>query len=157
MEIKTDEQVIVRENWPQPAVVPEPQIHANDRSLNLCYLTSEDKTVVVQFPLCIYMMFGAPNDEALGGHPLWSRGLKFYAVHEVLNSSLIKMLEERNSFHDRHDQKSYLENKKHYIFTFHDSTLECVVDEGKRWTPTISVIDHEEEAKKTWLKVISHA
>jgi len=31
--------------------------------------------------------FGGPNDEALGGHPLYERGLGRYGVYEVFNSS----------------------------------------------------------------------
>lgn len=32
---------------------------------------------------------GPPNDEGLGSHPLAALGLKWYSVHEVMNSSLV--------------------------------------------------------------------
>src|SRR5260221_14730922 len=106
-----DEHAIVLPDWPQPAVVAEPQVFANDSSLVMRYRSADDKTVIVQFPHCSYVVFGAPNDEALGGHPLRRVGLQFYSVHEVAHSSLIKMLERRNSVHPRHDSESYLQNK----------------------------------------------
>jgi hypothetical protein len=123
--------------------------------LAIRYLTADDKFVVVHFPLCAYVVFGAPNDEALGGHPLSSRGLTFYSVHEVLDSSLIKMLERRNSVHPSHDSERYLRNKKHYVFTFQDSTLECVVSEGEWWNPSIRVFESEVAAEQEWRRAAS--
>jgi hypothetical protein len=82
-------------DWPSPAVVSEPRVYADDRSLAVRYLTTDDKLVVIRFPLCLYFAFGLPNDEALGGHPLGARGLQFYSVHEVIHSSLIESLERR--------------------------------------------------------------
>jgi hypothetical protein len=43
-----------------------------------------------------------------------------------------------------------LHYRKHYVFTFQDSTLECVVNEGEWWKPTIKVCDSEEEAAQAW-------
>jgi hypothetical protein len=140
-----DERAVVLDNWPQPAVVAEPRIRADDSALLLRYRTAGEKIVVVCFPLCSYLVFGVPNDEALGGHPLYSRGLNHYSVHEVLNSSLIQMLERRNSVHPRHDRESYLRDKRHYVFTFQDSILECVVNEGEWWKPTVRICDSEGE------------
>ena len=64
-----DQRAVVRADWPQPAVVSEPQVLADDSILSLMYRTADDRYAVVRFPLCIYFAFGAPNDEALGGHP----------------------------------------------------------------------------------------
>ena len=146
----TDERAIVLDDWPQPAVVAEPRVLAIDSALLIRYRTADAKIVVARFPLCNYFAFGAPNDEALGGHSLYSRGLEHYSVHEVLGSSLIQMLEHRNSVHPRHDRESYLRDKKHYVFTFQDSTLECVVSEGQWWKPTIKVCDSECAAGEEW-------
>jgi len=76
-------------------------------------------------------MFGPPNDEAFSGHPLSSHGLKPYAIFEVQESSWIRKLEEMNSVHPYHDKEKFMENKKHYIFAFHDSTFECIAKEFK--------------------------
>lgn len=145
-----EERAIVLYGWPQPAVVAEPRICADDSSLLLRYLTAEDRIVVVRFPLYTYATFGAPNDEALAGHPLYRRGLKHYSVHEIVGSSVIEMLERRNSVHPRHDRDSFLRDRKHYVFTFQDSTLECVFDDGGFWTPTVKVCDSESEATQEW-------
>jgi hypothetical protein len=147
----SDERVIVLADWPQPAAgAPEPRILADDISLSIRYRTDNEAIAVIRFPLCNYLIFGAPNDEALGGHPLTNRGLTYYSVHEVHDSSLIHLLERRNSVHPRHDRRAFLEDKKHYIFTFQDSTLECVVNEGKWWKPIIAVCKTEEEADQAW-------
>lgn len=144
------ERAIVLDDWPQPVIVAEPRIYADDSALVLRYRTDDDKIVVVRFPLCTYVAFGAPNDEALGGHPLYGRGLKLYSVHEVRNSSLMGTLERRNSVHPSHNRARYLQDKRHYIFTFQDSTLECVVNEGEWWKPTVKVCDSEHEAEQEW-------
>lgn len=144
------DRVEIRSDMPQPTVVAEPRIFADDSGLSIRYRTVDDSIALIRFPLCHYLVFGAPNDEALGGHPLASLGLKFYAIHEIKNSSLIQELERRNSVHPKHNRDSFLENKRHYIFTFQDSTLECVVVEGKWWTPTVEVFATDEQADRNW-------
>jgi hypothetical protein len=146
----TEERAVVLNDWPRPAVVAQPRLSADDSALLLRYRANDDRIVVVRFPLCSYLVFGAPNDEALGGHALYSRGLKHYSVHEVVHSSLVDMLERRNSVHPRHDRESYLRDKRHYVFTFQDSTLECVVSEGEWWKPAVTVCGSEGEAERAW-------
>src|SRR4051812_28949905 len=94
----------------------------------MLYALADDRFAVVHFPRCTYFTYGSPNDEALGGHPLAQRGLTWYSVHEVINSSLIQELERRNRIHPRHSANLF-KDRKHYIFTFKDSTLECVVSQ----------------------------
>jgi hypothetical protein len=122
----------------------------DDTSLSIRYRTAHEQFAVIRFPLCTYLIFGAPNDEALGGHPLSTNGLQFYSVHEVLHSSLIQLLEHRNAVHPRHSRDDFVRTKRHYIFTFQDSTLECVVDEGEWWKPTITLFNTEEEVDQFW-------
>jgi len=98
--------------------------------------------------------FGSPNDEALGGHPLVRFGLKFYSVHKVENSPWISELEKRNAVHPRHNRESFLRDSVHFVFTFQDSTLECVALEGKFWSPNIVVCDSMESAKTTWSEFV---
>lgn len=144
------ESVVVCDEWPQPAVYAEAQVLANEYSLLIRYLTSDNQIAVIRFELCSYFAFGAPNDEAMGGHPLANLGLKYYSVHEVYNSSLILMLEQRNSIHPSHDPTIFFKDKKHYVFTFKDSLLECVVNEGNHWPTQVTVVPTEEEAVKLW-------
>ena len=145
-----EERAVVLGDWPQPAGgAPEPRLLANDCSLSLLFRTADDRFAVIRFPLCTFLVFGAPNDEALGGHPLSHCGLRHYSVHQIFGSKLIRELERRNSVHPRHDPDSYLCGKKHYVFTFQDRTLECVCAE--QWEePSIEVFEREEEAEQLW-------
>jgi hypothetical protein len=132
-----EERAIVLPSWPQSdSGAPMPSVVADESSLFVRYYTKANKVAVVHFCGCSDFMFGSPNDETLNGHRLYGRGLGFYSVHSVENSTWIAQLEESNSVHPRHDKQRFLEDKKHYIFTFHNSTLECVVEESAR-CPTI--------------------
>ena len=142
------ERAIPLSDWPQPdAGAPMPEVFADDTSLSLTYLTAAGKYAAIHFPLSSIFTFGAPNDEVLAGHPLYGKGLQFYSVHRVEDSSWLLELERRNSGHPRHDRSRFLEDKRHYIFTFHDSTLECVVNEGKWWKPEIQEFATAQEAR----------
>jgi hypothetical protein len=72
--------------------------------------------------------FGGPNDETLSGHPLYGKGLEFYAAHEVINSQWIAEEERINSVHPQH-RGGWHETLRHYVFTFHDETLECLAED----------------------------
>jgi len=56
--------------------------------------------------------FGAPSNERLHTHPLYETGLSFYGFYEAHGSRRLA------------NQK----NKKHWIITFHDETLEVIAD-----------------------------
>ena len=146
---KARDNVKIVEDWPQPeAGSPEPCVYGDDTRLVMRYYTQNNKIAVIIFPLVSIFKFGSPNDEALGGHPLINKGLKYYSVHKVENSFWIAELEKQNSVHPRHDSKSFLKDKHHYIFTFHDSTLELVANEGEFFKPTVYVVSTEDEAMK---------
>ena len=72
-------------------------------------------------------MFGPPNDESIPGHPLAKRGLEYYSVSEVNNSSWIRALVRMNEGHPNHRPEAYTKDK-HFIFAFHDSVFECVAE-----------------------------
>lgn len=71
--------------------------------------------------------FGPPNDEAIQGHRLAALGLRSYAAYEVLDSAWIAEMERANRVHWRHSPELF-EGLRHFIFTFHDSTLEFVAE-----------------------------
>jgi hypothetical protein len=134
------DEVIRIEEFPQSSVgAPCPIVLSDEHVAMLAYSTedevdpkwnvnvdtTEELYVVVTFERYWSMMFGAPNDDTLNGHPLYSRGLKRYSVFEVKNSSWIRMLEKMNSVHPYHKQDTFL-GLHHFILTFHDSTFECV-------------------------------
>ena len=70
-------------------------------------------------------MFGPPNDEAFGGHPLASRGLHPYGAFRIEGSSWIRKLERMNRVHRAHEPARF-RTLQHLVFAFHDSTFECV-------------------------------
>jgi hypothetical protein len=93
---------------------------------NVRMMTADSKGYValVEFSQPLAHMFGPPSDETFLGHPLAERGLRPYGVFEVLDSSWIRQLEGMNKRHSRHSHsRSAL---RHYIFSFHDSTFECI-------------------------------
>ena len=98
-------------------------------TFNAVRMTADDKpadagTGVIEFEHCYLTKFGYPNDEALGGHPLAKKGLKWYGVFEVENSSWIaeKTKQNRVNFPSTTEDT----RSRHFIFTFHDSTFECL-------------------------------
>ena len=88
--------------------------------------TEGEPVAIVKFNWCYAHMFGPPNDEAFEGHPLSSRGLQPYGAFEIQSSSWLRKLEKMNSVHSYHDKTNFMENKKHFIFSFHDSVFECI-------------------------------
>jgi len=87
--------------------------------------TRGEPAAVVMFSMAKASMFGPPNDEAFGGHPLASRGLRPYGAFEVLDSSWIRVLERMNSVHPSHLPEHY-SAFRHFVLSFHDTTFECV-------------------------------
>ncbi|QDU47118.1 hypothetical protein Mal52_56460 [Symmachiella dynata] len=69
--------------------------------------------------------FGAPNDEALSGHPLYGRGLQPYDAFEVINSRwLVEELRQNQVAFPNYEFSC-----RHFIFTFHDSSFECLAED----------------------------
>lgn len=87
--------------------------------------TSNVLVAVLRFSRYRSFTFGSPNDEALRGHPLASRGLRSYSIFEVKHSSWIEQLKEMNSVHPRHMPEVF-DDYRHFVITFQDSTFECV-------------------------------
>ena len=142
--------VIEREDMPPPCSgAPIPRLIADDHHACLSYRVSDPNWIAearhnqgLKLPgagpsncvAFVYLradalMYGFPNDEAMGGHPLAKRGYDGYAVYEVLNSSWIRSL-------DRIEREGYsgkpillFGRASHFIFGFHDSTFECVCNE----------------------------
>ncbi|WDQ15433.1 hypothetical protein [Rhodopirellula sp. P2] len=139
--------VVPLSDVPQSDVgAPLPTVVADDYRLILEYLVSDpdpnwdgtyvnvvgtetDGTVaLIRFRRPYAHMMGAPNEEAIAGHPLSGRGLEPFAAFEIRDSSWIRALESMNSVHPYHDRDRFLASKRHFIFVFHDSTFECVAE-----------------------------
>lgn len=141
-EVDDQDRVVPLEELPQSSVgAPIPQVLATEADVVLAYYVQEREfwtnprpvnpdtfaapVALVRFNGCIAHLWGPPNDEALTGHPLANRGLQPYGVFQVDNSSWIRKLERMNRVHRLHKPERYWQ-RQHLIFTFHDSTFECV-------------------------------
>src|SRR5215831_2107088 len=146
-DVDDKDQVRELQDMPQSSVgAPLPFICSDEFCVVLAYYVQEDSSgwdgsrvrivcpsegdepfAIVRFTGCRAHMFGPPNDEAFAGHPLAGRGLRPYGVFEVDDSSWIRRLERMNSVHPSHRPERFWK-LRHLIFTFHDSTFECVCD-----------------------------
>ena len=126
--------VIQLDGIPQSDVgAPCPVVFSDESATIVAYLMRDavssdaDDIAFVRFHQCYATMFGRPNDEAISGHPLASRGLEPYGAYRVENSSWIRQLERMNSVHPHHRPERF-DALTHFILTFHDSTFECVAE-----------------------------
>mgnify|MGYP000530613054 CR=1 FL=1 len=71
---------------------------------------------------------GAPNDEALHGHPLHGRGLVAYRAHEVHNSAWLEEHIRVNSVHSAHRDEAWRQ-LRHILLAFHDEMVEVLCRE----------------------------
>lgn len=145
--VDSKDTVVELTDAPQSSIgAPCPMILAGEHHLHLAYyledkspdwdgatvrVVGEDATgervALVEFTHAYAHMFGPPNDEAFDGHPLASRGLGPYRVHEVRNSSWVRRLERMNSVHPCHLAERF-SRYRHFIFAFHDTTFECIAE-----------------------------
>jgi hypothetical protein len=107
------------------AGAPTPTAAMVEGSVVVAYDDTSGERVFVRFVGVTSSLFGAPNDEALDGHPLYERGLTFYEFVEVENSPWVSDLERANRVHPSHSPESFTA-LRHFILPFHDSTFECV-------------------------------
>lgn len=118
------------------AGAPEPFIVSSDqRALIGFYARSEDAgqsdsdaVNVAELVGCTSLKFGFPNDEALHGHRLYGAGLGYYQLHEVDNSAWLVELRAIELVHD-HAPEVPFENARHFVLTFHDSTVEAIASD----------------------------
>lgn len=109
-------------------------VHAADPSWDGTYATLKDPAserreslALVEFKHCISAKLGSPNDEVFAGHPLAGRGLKAYSAQLVKSSRWLAELQKINSVH-RYYRPDEWQQRKHYVFWFHDTTFECVAE-----------------------------
>jgi hypothetical protein len=87
--------------------------------------SSGEPSIIVRFDHVTAHYFGMPNDEAISGHPLYKQGLQPYGYFEVTDSAWLDELERMNRVHPCHKKEHYT-GVRHFIFTFHDTTLEVL-------------------------------
>jgi hypothetical protein len=147
-EVDDKDEVFELQMAPQSSVgAPNPIVLAGEDDVFLAYYTQDDShgwdgtsarivgidtegepVAVVRFRRCSAHLFGPPNDEAFGGHPLADRGLSPYGVFEIKDSSWVRKLERMNAVHPNHDKHRFMRNKKHFVFSFHDTTFVFVAE-----------------------------
>jgi hypothetical protein len=79
--------------------------------------------VIVEFHGCIGAKMGLPSDESLSGHRLWGKGLKYYVAHEVEESEWLAEVGRTEKYRS---SPGWVAAHHHYVFTFHDETIECL-------------------------------
>jgi len=106
---------------------PMPFKMNGEHSLFLIYRIqdAESQYAVLSFDHCYAQKFGPPNDETIEGHNLYKYGLQPYDSFKVKNSPWIKDLKKINKVHPNYDSKKF-KQYNHFIWTFHDSTFECI-------------------------------
>ena len=127
--------------WPLPHVIQNDYktfltfyIREPDPDWDGSYVTVKDpgdgsveSLALVEFFGCASAKLGSPNDEVFEGHPLSGKGLHGYTAQRVVNSKWLAELEAVNSVHRCHNPASW-RKLNHYIFSFHDTTFECVAE-----------------------------
>jgi hypothetical protein len=97
-------------------------------SIKMMDIDPDDEPIaIVKFPHFLVFQFGPPNDESFNGHPLYKKGLKPYGVYEIKNSSWIRYFEKMNFVNPYH-RSEHFRQLKHFIFSFHDTTLEVIAE-----------------------------
>ena len=94
----------------------------------LCYESAaagDDGVIEVRFDGYASVRMGHPNDEVLQGHPLYQRGLKFYAAHIVHGSPWLEEHRRINSVHPSHSNEKWA-GLSHYLLAFHDEVIEVL-------------------------------
>lgn len=133
-EVEKEVQIKIIDSLPLPSGgAPIPLVLSNDNKSVLAYYTAEqDKSVlederiaIITFSSCYASNYGAPNDEAFSGHPLYEYGLRPYNISMVNNSPWIRHLCKINSVHPYHSDKMF-EDYKHFVIHLKDSTYECI-------------------------------
>ena len=105
---------------------PDPLVLADGITLLIAYQsrTPSNSTSVVRFTQCHASHFGLPNENAFASHPIAGLGLRPCGAFEVENSSWVHELQLRHSGH-AHGDAEFLQHLRHWVWTFHDSVLEC--------------------------------
>ncbi len=127
--------VVLLAELPQPDIgAPVPALVADEGRVELAFVarpaqpSDSESIAVANFVRPYAHMFGPPNDEAFEGHPLADRGLQPYGCFRIENSSWIRRLERMNAVHEHHRADTFAD-LAHFVFSFHDSTFECVAAE----------------------------
>jgi len=102
---------------------------------------------LVEIIYCFASTFGAPGDEDLERDPLYSKGLGAYGVYEIVNSSWKRALCEHGGLYFPGTPSP---TQRHFVFTFHDSTFQCIASNLRGITIARPFENVLAEVKKRW-------
>jgi hypothetical protein len=115
------------------AGAPMPLVLANEHVCFVVFyqreLAGSGEVRVAEVRGYVAVRFGFPNDEALHGHPLWGRGLRFDAAHEVVASRWLAEVRRTERAHPYAERPVPFPAAKHFFLAFHDSCVELLADE----------------------------
>lgn len=103
-----------------------PEIKADEQTLEVSFfLLDSDNRGKLKFESILQFTFGYPNEEAILGHRYYKLGLMPFIFVEVMNSEVIQNIVNSNKVHPYHKDERFKEYK-HFVFPFHDTTLEVI-------------------------------
>lgn len=104
----------------------DPVIKADEHNLEVSfYLLNSDDRGKIKFSSVLQFTFGYPNEEVISGHRYAKLGLSPFEFVEVKDSEIIKSIVSANRIHPYHRAEQF-KDYKHYVFPFHDTTLEII-------------------------------
>jgi len=120
--------------------LPEPQLLTGSRTFLLFYKRDAEPhvVVIVEFDGCIGAKTGPPSDSTLWSHRLWGKGLKYYVAHEVEGSDWLAEVARIEKYRS---SPGWVSAHHHYVFTFHDETVECLAQGFRVTEHTGSIAD----------------
>lgn len=83
---------------------------------------------VIELRRALATLFGLPNDEAIHAHPIARLGVHAYGCYEIMNSSWVQQIERENG-RPLSSPDFFRGTPRHFVFTFHDSSLQCIAAE----------------------------
>ena len=104
----------------------------------------DQRLVILRWGGCIAAVMEPPNDEALGGHRLYHKGLSgILWAGEVFESEWIAKLERQNRVHPNHDPAGFA-GLRHVILPLKERTVELLAyswsfDRSDRIQPRLSL------------------
>ena len=87
----------------------------------------DQRPVMLIWGGCRAAVMQPPNDEAISGHRLYTRGLRDVLwAGEVLHSQWIADLEQQNRVHSSHDASRFVAGLRHFILPLKECTVEVI-------------------------------
>lgn len=108
------------------AILLSADVGSSTLALNARQNDPDGRCVVLKWAGCLYASMASPNDEAISGHRLWTRGLqRLLWAGVVHDSELIARLERQNRVHPMH-HAARCDGLKHYLLPLKECVVEVV-------------------------------